>query len=70
MTLKQVRAVCEEQPFEPFVIHLADGRALAIPHPEFLSFSDRSRIITVTLSDDSLEYVDPQLVISLSVSAK
>lgn len=67
MTLKQIRNACTEQPFEPFVIHLADGRHLAVRHPEFVAFSDRSRIIIVTDPDGSVDYVDPQLVTSLRI---
>ena len=67
MTLKQIRTASEEQPFKPFEIHLADGRTLAVRHPEFVAFSDRSRIIIVTEPDGSVDYVDPQLVTSLRV---
>ena len=36
MTIEQVRNANNAQPFCPFVIHLSDGRQIAVHHPEFL----------------------------------
>ena len=37
MTLEAIRKVYLSQPFKPFVIHVADGRKLSVPHPEFMA---------------------------------
>jgi hypothetical protein len=37
MTFKQkdVRDFITQAPFQPFVFHLADGKSLRVPHPDF-----------------------------------
>lgn len=39
MTVEQFRELWRTQPFQPFTIHLADGRNLRVEHPEFLMMS-------------------------------
>jgi hypothetical protein len=58
-----IREALRKQPFEPFSIRLADGRELAVPHPEFVAISPR-RIIAVT-EEGSWSVVEPLLVVSL-----
>ena len=36
MTIEQMRAAYQAQPFLPFVIHLADGREIPVVHREFI----------------------------------
>lgn len=36
MTLDEIRKFREKAPFEPFEILLVDGRAFAVPHPDFI----------------------------------
>jgi hypothetical protein len=38
MTLEQkdLRAMLQISPFKPFRLHLADGKSLKVPHPDFL----------------------------------
>ncbi len=47
MTRERVRSAWTAQPFVPFLVHLPDGRSLAVPHPEFLSMSPDNRTIHV-----------------------
>ena len=37
MDIAGIREALHRQPFEPFVIQLADGRALAVRHPDFVA---------------------------------
>jgi len=53
------------RPFQPFEIHLADGRALTVEHPELLSRSQSGRTIAVSRPDYTIEIVDLLLVMSL-----
>jgi hypothetical protein len=69
MTIEQLRKLHLARPFQPFVIHLADGRSLQVPHPEFLSQSPTGRTISVGLPDGTHEIVDLLLVTSLRVRA-
>ena len=65
MTIEQLNKMHETRPFQPFDIHLADGRALPVDHPEFLSRSPTGRTIVVGLVDGTHEIVDLLLVTSL-----
>lgn len=61
--LKSLRA----QPFQPFVIHLADGRRIPVRHSEFVARSPTGRTCVVYGQGDEFEIVDLFLVSSLKV---
>jgi hypothetical protein len=65
MTIEQLREMHLARPFQPFDIHLADGRTLSVDHPEFLAQSRTGRTIAVSKPDDATEIVDLLLVVSL-----
>lgn len=67
MTLNQIRNLYEVQPFQPFVIHLADGRAVPVHHREFLASAPSGRTVIVYQPDDSFNIVDLLLVTDLEV---
>jgi hypothetical protein len=63
MDIAGVREALHRQPFEPFQIRLADGRALAVPHPDSVALGTR-RIIVVS-KDDQTSIIEPLLIVSL-----
>jgi hypothetical protein len=65
MTVEQLRKMHRAQPFQPFEIHLADGRSLPVGHPEFLAINPPGRTIAVAVDDGTIEIVDLLLVTSL-----
>jgi hypothetical protein len=65
MTIEQLRAADSAKPFRPFVIHLADGRAIPVQHPEFLLTVPSGRTIVVCQPDDTLNIIDLLLVTDL-----
>ena len=67
MTTEQLRRVLHACPFEPFDIHLADGRHLTVKHPDFLALFPSGRTFVVTFDDESFEVVDLLLVTSLKI---
>jgi hypothetical protein len=67
MTAEQLRTMRDANPFLPFVIHLADGRAFTIPHRDFVSQSPGGRTIIVYGSDESFSILDLFLVTELEV---
>jgi hypothetical protein len=67
MTAEQLRTMRDANPFRPFVIHLADGRAFTIPHRDFVSQSPGGRTIIVYGSDESFSILDLFLVTELEV---
>jgi hypothetical protein len=69
MTIEQIRRAHRAQPFHPFEMHLADGRALQVPHPEFLAIAPPGRTIGVGMPDGTIEIVDLLLVTSIKPHA-
>jgi hypothetical protein len=65
MTIDQIRKLHQAKPFQPFAIHLADGRAFPVEHPEVLAIIPPGRTIVVGLNDGTAEIVDLLLVTSL-----
>ena len=68
MDIAGVREALHREPFEPFVISLADGRSLPVPHPDFVAVSPR-RIIVIA-DDGSWSVVEPLLIASLDYEKK
>jgi hypothetical protein len=67
MTIEQIRKFYEAQPFQPFVIHLADGREIPIPSREFMMTSPTGRTIGVYQADGTANIIDLLLVTDLEM---
>jgi hypothetical protein len=67
MTVEQLKNVHGARPFRQFTIHMGDGRAFRVDHPEFLSRSPSGRTIIVHQPDDSFSVLDMLLVTELEV---
>lgn len=67
MTIEQMRSAHNAQPFQPFTIHLADGRAVPVRHREFMNFSPSGRTIVVYQPDDTMNIIDLLLVTDLEM---
>jgi hypothetical protein len=65
MTIERLRHLYQARPFQPFDMHLADGRSLPVDHPELLGFSTSGRTVAVGLPEGVIEIVDLLLVTSL-----
>ena len=63
MKAETLRRLIKANPFQPFSINLTDGRALKVPHRDFISRSPNYRMLTVWHADDSCDIVDFMLVI-------
>ena len=67
MTIEKIRQLYEVEPFQPFVMHLADGRKVAVTHREWLASAPSGRTVIVFQPDDSFNIVDLLLVTDLEV---
>ena len=67
MTIEQLLEAYNAEPFHPFVMHLADGRAITVHHREFMASSPRGRTVTVYQPDGSMNIIDLLLVTDLEV---
>lgn len=67
MISDQLRLAQQAVPFQPFTIHLPNGRQLHVPHRDFLSVSPTGRIATVYHEDDTASVIDVLLVTELEL---
>ena len=65
MASQQLRHMHQARPFQPFDIHLADGRSIPVDHPELLAITSNGRTISVASHEDAFEIIDLLLVTSL-----
>lgn len=65
MTIEQVRNFYNVQPFQPFVIHLADGRQVSVHSREFMMTAPTGRTIAVYQPDETMNVIDLLLVTDL-----
>ncbi len=65
MTIEQLRQMHQARPFQPFRIHMADGRHLDVGHPEFRAYPPSGRTVMAARADESFEVIDLLLVTSL-----
>ena len=47
MTRENLRELWQTQPFEPFIIHMVDGKDVEVPRPDHLFFVPESEMIFV-----------------------
>jgi hypothetical protein len=66
MDIAGVREALHREPFQPFVLRLADGRSLPVPHPDFVAVG--SRRIVVIGEDDSTSMIEPLSVVSIDTA--
>jgi hypothetical protein len=67
MTLEQFRDVMDKTPFQPFVIHMADGRSLPVVSREYIMSSPTGRTVAVYKPDGVCSIIDLLLVNELEV---
>jgi hypothetical protein len=67
MNIKALRKAHSERPFQPFDLHVADGRVIPVPHPEFLAEFPGGRAVIVTHEDFSWDVIDLLPVTSIHV---
>jgi hypothetical protein len=64
LTLEQIRKAYDARPFVPFVLHLADGREIAVRSREFMA-EPRGRTIAVSDPEERKHVIDILLVTDL-----
>lgn len=68
MTIEQFKTVLHQQPFQPFTIRMADGRALPVTHPDFVALSPTGRTAIVYHPDETFSILDLLLMTELRVA--
>lgn len=54
MRLQEVQDALKKQPFEPFRIHLSDGQAFDVRHPEFAALTRHSIFVGAPTDGDDV----------------
>jgi len=71
MKVAKLREVMHAAPFQPFTIHVADGRSVDVPHPDFIALMGNGRTAIVTSPDErampSFLLIDVPLITQLEV---
>ena len=62
MTIEKVRELINTQPFQAFVLHLADGRQIPVLHREFIMAIPVGRTVVVAQPDGTMNIIDLLLV--------
>jgi hypothetical protein len=70
MTIEKLKELYDAQPFQPFIIHLADGREVPVHHRDFIMAVPSGRTILVVQPDDSLNIIDLLLVTDLELNRR
>lgn len=70
MKIDEIRNLRDAVQFQPFSLHLADGRAIPVRHRDFLMTSPSGRTVIVYQPDDSFDIVDVMLIASLRVKSQ
>lgn len=68
MQIEQIRAARVAEPFRPFTIRTADGRAFHVPHREFVWIppnAQRTVVVSNTAGTDEYAMLDSMLVTAL-----
>ena len=63
MASATIRNAMHNQPFRPFTIHLADGSAFTITHPDFIAVSQNGREAMFYDAEGSTHFIDILLVV-------
>jgi hypothetical protein len=66
MTADQLRQLHQRRPFEPLRLHLADGRSLAVDHPEFLAFAG-GRTVFLGMPDELFHILDVLMITGVEI---
>jgi hypothetical protein len=69
LRVESLHQAIHAEPFRPFVICLANGSRIDVPHPEWILHPPEARTAIVMGPDDSFRVVDIALVLELQVSA-
>ncbi|HMF38994.1 MAG TPA: hypothetical protein VKF17_20340 [Isosphaeraceae bacterium] len=67
MCSETLHEILHAAPFQPFVLCLADGTKVNVPHPDFIAHPRGARIAVVMGRDESTHYIDVALVTKIEV---
>ena len=70
MTKEALSKAVTRNPFQPFVLRLANGRAVRVPHHDCISMHPTGRTVIVYGQNEDLEILDAMLITGLQLPGK
>lgn len=70
MTTEAFKAHLDASPFHPFTVHLNDGRAIVIKHPDFVALSPKGWEAMIWTEEHAYEFIDLEAITSWKVTRK
>jgi hypothetical protein len=70
VTIEKIKELYDAQPFRPFVLHLADGRAIPVHHRDFMMAVPSGRTVIVVQPDDSMNIIHLLLVTDVELTLR
>jgi hypothetical protein len=68
MTSEQLRGTIKASPFRPFIIRVADGAEIPVPHPDFIMHNSATpRTAVVTMPDGTIQILELLLITRLVI---
>ena len=68
MKVDELRARIHAIPFQPFIVHVPDGRSIQVPHPDFIAITGTGRTAFITFEKKpSFAVIDIPLITQLEV---
>ena len=67
MKISGLQKLHDAEPFQSFLIHMADGRKIPVKHREFMALSPSGRTAYVYQMNDDSNVIDVALVTSLEL---
>ena len=67
MEANAIREALRAIPFRPFRLHLADGRVMTVPHPEWFAIAPNGRQAVLFHPEGSTAILEPLLIVSLEL---
>ena len=66
MDIGGISEAMRQQPFVPFQLRLADGRAILVRHPDFIATDSGNRqLVVFAQPDDKMMIIEPLLIVSM-----
>ena len=70
MTIEAIREAVHAEPFCPFILRLAGGPTIKVPHPDYIAYGPKGRTVVVYRDDDSFKIVDTRLVTEIERTSR
>lgn len=65
MTKEALQTAIHREPFQAFVLNVADGRSINVPHRDFVSIHPTGRTVVVYGDNEELKILDVMLITGL-----